>query len=223
MTGHREEDNRTDKILRKVIAFVVVMAFIMPILTPQVFADSTLDISGGDHVEGGDTFVVAVTFGGGNVGRVDAQMLYDTEKLTYVAGGSSSGNTGYIQLKNAGVEGSVTFNIEFQAIAEGETAVEVTTNEMYDLDEMMMDAPSGSKSILISGNAEEDEKIQESVSEEETMETETQLQGVDEKVEEPEEPETSSGNLTAILIGIATALVILIVIISILLARKRNR
>lgn len=217
-----EKENITERILRRVIAIVVVMAFMVPFLSPRVFAETSITISSGDHVKGGDTFTVAVTFGSGSVGRVDAQMLYDTDMLTYVSGGSSSGNTGYIQLKNAGTEGSITFNIEFQALTEGDVTLEVTTNEMYDLDEMYLDTPSAAKTITIEGDAEEEVLITETTSPEEPEET-TQLIGVDEKpAEDGVSEENGINNINLIFIFGAVVLVILIVIIAVLLAARKK-
>ena len=135
MTYCKENDSMFERILRILIIAVVVLSMAIPVMAPEVFAASSVTISGGDSVKGGDSFTVAVTFGGGSVGRVDGQLTYDTDKLTYISGGSSSGNTGYIQLKKAGIDGSVTFNIEFQAVSDGSTSLEVTTNEIYTLDE----------------------------------------------------------------------------------------
>lgn len=140
-------------------------------MAPEVFAASSVTISGGDSVKGGDSFTVAVTFGGGSVGRVDGQLTYDTDKLTYISGGSSSGNTGYIQLKKAGIDGSVTFNIEFQAVSDGSTSLEVTTNEIYNLDEVYTgETPSASKTISISGAAAAEDLITQTTSPEEPVE-----------------------------------------------------
>ncbi len=220
--GQEEKENITERILRRAIAIVVVMAFMVPFLSPKVFAETPITISSSDHVKGGDTFTVAVTFGSGSVGRVDAQMLYDTDMLTYVSGGSSSGNTGYIQLKNSGTEGSITFNIEFQALTEGDVTLEVTTNEMYDLDEMYIDTPSATKAITIEGDAEEEVLITETTSPEEPEET-TQLIGVDEKPTEAEvNEENGFNNINLVFIFVAVVLVILIVIIAVLLASRKK-
>ena len=107
MTYCKDNDSILERILRIVIISVVVLSMMIPVMAPEVFAASSVTISGGDSVKGGDTFTVAVTFGGGSVGRVDGQLTYDTDKLTYISGGSSSGNSGYIQLKKAGTDGSV--------------------------------------------------------------------------------------------------------------------
>ena len=209
-----EHENLIERVLRIAIIAVVVISMIVPVIAPRVFAASSVTISGGDNVKGGDTFTVAVTFGGGNVGRVDGQLTYDTDKLTYLSGGSSSGNSGYIQLSSAGTDGSITFNIEFQAISEGTTDLEVTTNNMYDLD----DNVSGSKSISISGAAASEEIITQTTSPEQPV-AETELIGVDEKTDD----DNGAVDLNMILIIAAIILVILIVVISVVLGKKRKK
>lgn len=216
MTYCKENESLTERILRIAIITIVILSMVVPIVSPRVFAASSVTISGGDSVKGGDTFTVAVTFGGGSVGRVDGQLTYDTDKLTYISGGSSSGNSGYIQLKSAGTDGSITFNIQFQAIAEGNTVLEVTTNDMYDLDERSMDTVSGSKTVSISGSAASDEIIAQTTSPDQPV-AETELIGVDEKTDD------SDGNLNInlILIIVAAVLVILIVVIAVALKKKK--
>ena len=61
--------------------FLVVAAFAVPLLTPRVFAASTVSISGGDQVKGGETFTVTVTYSGAQIGSVNGSMTYDTNKL----------------------------------------------------------------------------------------------------------------------------------------------
>lgn len=216
MTHCKERETLAERILRKAIVAVVVLALLIPVMTPQVFAASTVTINGGDDVSGGDTFTVEVTFGGGNIGRVDGAMTYDTDMLTYISGGSSTGNSGYIQLSNGSTDGSVTFSIEFQALTDGETTLEVTTNEMYDLDEAYInETPSASKTITIAGSAASEEVIEQTESPEQPVE-ETELSGVDEKPEEDE-----NGTMLLMVIAIAVP-VILIIIIAVVLAKKKR-
>ena len=96
MTYSEKKDQFCDRLLRRIIVFLVVAAFVVPLLTPSVFAASTVSISGGDQVKGGETFTVTVTYSGSQIGSVNGSMTYDTSKLNYLSGGSSSGNTGYI-------------------------------------------------------------------------------------------------------------------------------
>ena len=87
MVNCKDKENLTECILRKLIVLVAVLALLIPVLSPEVFAASSVTISTESSVKGGDTFTVAVTFGGGSVGRVDASLSYDTDKLTYISGG----------------------------------------------------------------------------------------------------------------------------------------
>lgn len=218
MTAIQKKEKIADKILRKAIAFVVVMALTIPLIAPGVFAASSVNINCSDNVKGGETFTIAVVFSGGDVGRVDAQMTYDTDDLTYISGGTSKGNTGYIQLKSAGTEGAIVFNLKFQAITDGNAEVQVTTNEMYDLDERTMGTPSAYKTIVVQGDASSDEIVTEPPDEEQPDEEQT-LMGVDEKTEEEEEPVVSD---TVILIASA-ALALFIIVICILLGRRKKK
>ena len=71
MTYNEKKDIILEKTLRKIIAFLIVMAFLIPLMTPESFAAGKVSISGGDSVNGGDTFTVTVAYSGDNIGRVD--------------------------------------------------------------------------------------------------------------------------------------------------------
>lgn len=224
MTAIHKKDNFVEIILRKTIAFIVVMALAIPLIAPGVFAESAVNINCSDSVKGGETFTVAVVFSGGDVGRVDAQMTYDTDELTYISGGTSKGDTGYIQLKSAGTEGAIVFNIKFQALTEGDADVEVTTNEMYDLDERAMGAPSAHKTIHIKGNASSEEMITEPADEEQPEEP-TSLMGVDEKNENDESSADENEMMVSdtFIIIASAVLALIIIIICILLGRRKKK
>lgn len=203
--------------LRRAIALIVIMAFMIPLLTPKVFAASGISITGGDSVTGGETFTITVEFTGDYIGRVDGQMTYDTDKLSYISGGSSSGNSGYVQLKKAGTGEKLSFNLKFQAISDGSTEVNVSTNEVYDLDEREMEQMSASKNINISGDAAEEEKATETTKPEEVAET-TERKGVDEK------PQTEKRTNSVIILAVAAAvIVILLAVVLTLLKKGRKR
>lgn len=204
------------RVLRR-FSITMMIILMVSLMAPQVFAASSVSISGGDNVKGGDTFYIAVNFEGGDIGRVDAQMSYDTSKLTYISGGTSDGNVGYINLNKAGTGGGVTFNIKFQALKDGSTDVNVITYEMYDLNEkFIQEAPQASKTITIKGSASEDQLVKQETSPDKPVEF-TGLMGVDEM-----EDETGEVNLNLILIIAAAVLVLLIVVVSIVLVKKRK-
>lgn len=205
-----------EKGLRRAIALIVVMAFMISLLTPKVFAASGISITGGDSVTGGETFTITVEFTGDYIGRVDGQMTYDTDKLSYISGGSSSGNSGYVQLKKAGTGERLSFSLKFQAISDGSTEVNVSTNEVYDLDEREMEQMSASKSVNISGDAAEEEKVTETTKQEEVAET-TERKGVDEK------PQTEKRTNTVIILAVAAAVIAILLAVVLTLLKKGGK
>lgn len=207
--------NRFNKRLTIIITAMLMAVLIM---APQAFAAASVTMSGGDNVKGGDTFYVAVTFGGGDVGRVDALINYDTSKLTYISGGTSTGNAGYISLAKAGTEGSITFNLKFQALTDGNATLKLTTYDLYNLDEMPMDEyPSATKTINIKGDAADNDLVEQETSPDEPEEP-TSLVGVDEM-----EDEQNDKNITWILIVGAVVLVVLIILIAVILNKNKKR
>lgn len=216
MTYSEKKDQFCDRLLRRIIVFLVVAAFVIPLLTPRVFAASTVSISGGDQVKGGETFTVTVTYSGSQIGSVNGSMTYDTSKLNYLSGGSSSGNTGYIQLRENG-SGSISFQIKFQAIGDGSTTLKVNTSEMYDMNENALDNPSATKTVKVIGSADSKDVISETEAPSaETVDLPTE-EGVDEKGDEGE----MTGGFLFLIIS-AAVLVVLIAVIATILIKKRN-
>lgn len=213
-----------DKILRKAAAVIVAMALTIPLISPGVFAESSVYINCSDSIKGGETFTAAVVFSGGDVGRVDAQLYYDTDELTYISGGTSKGDTGYVQLKSAGTEGAIVFNLKFQALTDGDAELQVTTNEMYDLDEGAMGTPSATKTISISGNADEDQVATEPPDEEQPEEP-SSLTGVDEKIEngDSDADEKEFMGSDTFIIAASAALALFIIILCIALGRRKSK
>ena len=222
MAHYEENDSLTEKLLRKLIIIVVIMALAIPFITPQVFAASTVSIGCSSSVKGGETFTVNVAFGGGSVGRVIAYMNYDASKISYISGGSSTGDTGYIQLNEAGIDGTISFELKFRALKDGDTTLEVITNEIYDLDKMILDdQPSASKTITIAGSAAADQN-RETTTEPEVTESAVTY-GVDERTDD-ESQENPEANITLIFVITAAVLIALIAIIAaVLITRKNNK
>lgn len=200
------------KTVKRLAAAAMALMFVIPLLTAPSFAASSVSITGGDSVSGGETFTVTVTYSGDSVGRVIAGMTYDPSMISYLSGGSSLGDTGYIQLENAGTGEDIKFDLKFQALKEGSTSVNVETREVYDLDENFMGGiAASSKSISISGNAEKEELVAgETVPQ---KDYEPDLISVDEK-----EPTV---NTTLILVVGAVILAILITVIAIIIRKKK--
>ena len=202
-------------------AAVFMAVIVMMMNVSAIFASPGVTITGGDDVKGGETFTVTVKFSGGDIGRVEGSLTYDTDRLTYISGGTSSGNSGYIQLSEAGTGEDITFRIRFQAIAGGFTNVDVTTSEVYDLNEKQMSQISGSKTINIVGSASEKDKIKESSDESDSnVQTVTERRGVDEK---PADETGSTTGTTAFLVIAAAVAVLLLAVVIAALKKSRKR
>lgn len=208
-----------NSIMRK-SAVIALMTVIMIFAASEALAASSVSITGGDDVKGGETFTVKVSFQGDDIGRVNGSMTYDTDRLTYISGGSSSGNSGYIQLSEAGTGEDITFSIKFQAIADGFTKVDVSTDEVYDLDERELPEISGSKTINIVGSAAEGEKITEPAEDAaDDQQAVTERRGVDEK---PDDSSADTSGVTMILAISAAVAGILLIIVAAALKKSRQ-
>jgi len=214
-------------VIKKIIVIGLALLLAGHFASAIADAASTVSVTGGDNVTGGETFTVTVTFDGDSIGRVSGDVTYDTEMLSYISGGSSSGNVGYVELKKAGTGEALTFELKFQALKEGSTELTVSTSEMYDLGEMFMDTPSVTKTVSINGNAADDQIIKETNPEDDAAE---EGLSVDEKEDTPEEPSDDSNSAEdvsddsafigkAIMLGVAVLVLILLVVA--LIRRKK--
>lgn len=208
-------------VSRKIIVLVVSLMMVMPFITVQSNAASSVVISAPDNISGGDTFSVNVIFNGDNIGRVSAGLSYDTDQLTYISGGSSQENSGYVDLNLAGTGEAIAFSLKFQAVKDGQTSLDVETHELYDLDEKyVLERPSASKTITINGSAADNQVVTKETSPDKPVEA-TEPVGVDE-MQPKDNNESNGSNVTVILIISALILVLLIVVISVVLAKKKK-
>lgn len=179
--------------------------------TVPAAAGSSVVISGSKSVNQGDSFTVTVTFKGDDIGRVDGQMTYDSSVLSYVSGGSSKGDNGYIELADAGTGEELTFNLKFKASGEGTTSLKVTTQGVYNLEEEYIDAPSGAMQVSVDGN------------ETESTADETQGQDItDNQDVSIDDSSSENGSLNLVIIGaVCTAALVIIVLLLIRHSRRR--
>ena len=202
----------TSKCLMTGLMILLLMIF----FTVPAAAGSSVVISGSKSVNQGESFTVTVTFKGDDIGRVDGQMTYDSSVLSYVSGGSSKGDNGYIELADAGTGEELTFNLKFKASGEGTTSLKVTTQGVYNLEEEYIDAPSGAMQVSVNGN------------ETESMTDETQGQDItdnqDVSIDDSSSDNGENGSLNLVIIGaVCTAALVIIVLLLIRHSRRRYR
>ena len=194
----------------------LMILLLMIFFTVPAAAGSSVVISGSKSVNQGDSLTVTVTFKGDDIGRVDGQMTYDSSVLSYVSGGSSKGDNGYIELADAGTGEELTFNLKFKASGEGTTSLKVTTQGVYNLEEEYIDAPSGAMQVSVNGN------------ETESMTDETQGQDItdnqDVSIDDSSSDNGENGSLNLVIIGaVCTAALVIIVLLLIRHSRRRYR
>lgn len=205
----------------KRIAALLLMFFMV---IPQVaFADSMdLAIKGGDNVKAGETFEITVSYSAADIDWVDGQLKYDTSVLSYIYGGSSSGDGSIVSLKEASDNGKeITFRLKFKAIASGTSDLSVETSEAYDFNGRLLNFPQAQKSVKVEEKEEitseddEEEKEETEVSEEDEPETE--------EAEDIEDVDRNVGPLNFYLIcGTAIAAFLLVILLCIAARRKRR-
>lgn len=204
--------NKVLKTRRCLITGLVILLLTIFFTVPAA-AGSSVVISGSKSVNQGDSFTVTVTFKGDDIGRVDGQMTYDSSVLSYVSGGSSKGDNGYIELADAGTGEELTFNLKFKASGEGTTSLKVTTQGVYNLEEEYIDAPSGAMQVSVNGN--------------ETESTTDETQGQDITDNQDVfigDSSSENGSLNLVIIGaVCTAALVLIVLLLIRHSRRRYR
>ena len=214
--------NNRHNIKYRLLVIVAIMAFLVG-STSAVFASTSVSLSGKSQVSKGELFTLKVKFSGSDIGRVDGQLTYDTSKLSYKSGGSSSGDNGYIELKDAGTGEAMTFNIKFKAKGSGSSTIKVTTNGVYNLEEEYIDAPSASKSVSVKGS-ESTTNVQDN--EEETSVEESNLDlensnSENETIEDESDVATDINVLTIVIGGIAV--VIIAIMVGVILFKRSNR
>lgn len=191
------------------ILIVLLTAFFT---VPSAAGSSTITISGGKQVKQGETFIVTVTFKGSDIGRVDGQMTYNDSVLSYVSGGSSKGDNGYIELEDAGTGENLTFKIKFKAVSGGTSALNVTTQGVYNLEEEYVDAPSASA------------KIKVAESETAASETESVVSETDESMPAEDSEDDGNGSMHFVIVSaIGIAALIAVILIVVIWNRRRYR
>lgn len=140
---------------KKITAVVLVIALCLIYGTASSFADGGVKITVAPvNASVGDDVIVKVDVVGGSVGRAEAMLEYNTDMLSYVSGGSSSGDNGTVQLKAAGTGEDLSFSLKYKAVGEGESRLEISSAQVYDLDEQLMDCDTSGADVKITGSGD---------------------------------------------------------------------
>lgn len=132
--------------------FIAVIVLCIITAVPQGAFAASLDLASecAGSIAEGETLTVNIEYSSDYLDSVNGSVRYDTGSLEYLSGGSSTGDGGLVKLKGSADNGkTVAFTLSFKAIKTGTTAVEISTEEAYDLDGKAMNTPYVTRNITI--------------------------------------------------------------------------
>ena len=152
------------KVLRKIIlnlAFILVLGiggslnsnFVM-----QAYAlDTRIAFSDPSVIEGNEVTVVLKisSLEGGDLGNANLMLKYDNSYLEFISGNNAEGGAGAIKI-SAGEDGKQewVYNLRFKALKAGETNIEVSSDEIYDVNgKSATISKKGSSKVTIAAGA----------------------------------------------------------------------
>lgn len=224
--------------IKKITVFLLLIVLLCPVSPAAVFGagGASVSISGDKAVKEGEVLTVTVTYKGSSLGYVNGHLIYDTDRLEYLSGGSSQGNAGLVQLKayadDAG--GRLSFPVKFRAVGSGSTDLSLETLESQNLDgDQDMGTPSANMTVKVAkgaGTATTVPSEEETSDREETQESTQSAQpsgyGENTADEEGNSAKAEEKGLIPIipfLAGSVVLVIAIIVIIAILVRKKKGR
>ena len=152
------------KVLRKIIlnlAFILVLGIGVSLnsnFVMQAYAlDTRIAFSDPSVIEGNEVTVVLKisSLDGGNLGNANLMLKYDNSYLEFVSGNNAEGGAGAIKI-SAGEDGKQewVYNLRFKALKAGETNIEVSSDEIYDVNgKSATISKKGSSKVTIAAGA----------------------------------------------------------------------
>lgn len=163
-------------LFKVLLSLVICLTMIQP--AAAISAEGEIQTNEGYKV--GETFEITVVYTGTEFSRVNGQLEYDTDYIKYLSGGSSTGNSGIVQINDyADENGQIKFNLKFEGKKAGDTQLRLDTYEIYSINEEYLEVESVEKTITV-----------EKAEEKETMEEVDSVDSVEEEVDHEEEIET---------------------------------
>lgn len=152
------------KVLRKIIlnlAFILVLGVGVSLnsnFVMQAYAlDTRIAFSDPSVIEGNEVTVVLKisSLDGGNLGNANLMLKYDNSYLEFISGNNAEGGAGAIKI-SAGEDGKQewVYNLRFKALKAGETNIEVSSDEIYDVNgKSATISKKGSSKVTIAAGA----------------------------------------------------------------------
>ncbi len=152
------------RVLRKIIlnlAFILVLGIGVSLnsnFVIQAYAlDTRIAFSDPSVIEGNEVTVVLKisSLEGGNLGNANLMLKYDNSYLEFISGNNAEGGAGAIKI-SAGEDGKQewVYNLRFKALKAGETNIEVSSDEIYDVNgKSATISKKGSSKVTIAAGA----------------------------------------------------------------------
>ena len=152
------------KVLRKIIlnlAFILVLGIGVSLnsnFVMQAYAlDTRIAFSDPSVIEGNEVTVVLKisSLEGGNLGNANLMLKYDNSYLEFISGNNAEGGAGAIKI-SAGEDGKQewVYNLRFKALKAGETNIEISSDEIYDVNgKSATISKKGSSKVTIAAGA----------------------------------------------------------------------
>lgn len=139
--------------IRKKLGMLLAICLLLPCFSIVAHAASGVLTFSDPTTKVGETVTVKVKLDayGSPIGDGDITVTYDPEKLEFVSGQNASGGSGTVNLSTTG-DGSVTelnYTMEFRALAEGATNIEVSGYTAYLYNDETLDVTLGSSAVTI--------------------------------------------------------------------------
>ena len=150
--------------MSKYIRMAVILIFsaflaLMPLASFNVYAlDAKIAFSDPSVVVGNEVSVTLKisSLDGSNLGDATLLLKYDASYLEFIAGDNAQGGAGAIKV-GAGEDGKTewVYNLRFKALKAGSSKIELTSEEIYDVDKKAATiSQKGSSTVTISSGAE---------------------------------------------------------------------
>lgn len=212
--------------MKKFNIFKIVMAVVLCMMTVQpALASASARIDLPESIKAGESFNITVAYEGDDFSRVDAQLEYDTEYIKYISGGTSSGNSGVVQISDYGDEnGAIKVTLKFEAKKDGQSKVLLNTSELYNYGEEYIQVEQVEKNITVDQKIDEEaeEKTEniESVDEETDNEDSIETENVDEHIDEKVDNHDTVPFDTIIVLGVIITALLFALLIAVLKRRR---
>ncbi|WP_251390865.1 cohesin domain-containing protein [Mediterraneibacter agrestimuris] len=144
--------NKIVKKLKTISLMICAVLFIPAIVSYA--AEGTIAFSDPTGKVGEEILVkVKMEAGGSAIGDGQATISYDSTKLEFVNGTNATGGNGTIELSasGTGTETELAFELNFKALAEGSTNIEVTSSTAYLFSDETLNLTPGTGVVTIEG------------------------------------------------------------------------